>query len=339
MNYIDLINGFWQKDTEYNFHDREVALYFYLLKVSNSIGWKNPFGLSNALTIAKFGWGKSSFDTAKNRLKLAGLIDFKAGDGRGNVYQYELKVIEKVGKNTPLSASLPVHLSNTLPDEIPATSINVNGDLNKNNSIGAGAQREKIFVPPTIQEAKDFFAAAAGDTQRHNPWPLDKCYSEAADFHDFYTANGWVQGQRSKKLKDWQAAARKWIRNALKGTFTNHPRRETPTPALQPEPKLTPPKLSAIKQDINFLYETYCEDSARCTILSLDVMHYEHMKSSGMMKFTDTQVQDLERKAKEHDSTAEQDPDQLVRLKKLFAVLAKFEQFKNNKQEVIYVPG
>ena len=88
MNYISLINRFWSKDIEFNFSDRETAFYFYLLKVSNSIGWKNPFGLSNSMIITKFNWGKTSFDTAKNRLKAAGLIDFKSGLGRGNLYQY-----------------------------------------------------------------------------------------------------------------------------------------------------------------------------------------------------------------------------------------------------------
>ena len=53
MNYIELINNFWKKDMEFNFSDRETSLYFCLLNVSNSISWKNPFGLSNAMTTAK----------------------------------------------------------------------------------------------------------------------------------------------------------------------------------------------------------------------------------------------------------------------------------------------
>lgn len=136
MNYIELINQFWQKDLEFNFTDKEIALFFYLLKVSNSIGWKNPFGLSNAMTIAKFGWGKSSFDTTKNRLKLAGVIDFKAGDGRGNVYQYELieekKGFKKVVQKNTLSDNLSDTLLPTLSNKKPATSINVKTNKTEN---------------------------------------------------------------------------------------------------------------------------------------------------------------------------------------------------------------
>lgn len=154
MNYIELINNFWKKDIEYNFSDKEIALYFYLLSVSNSINWKNPFGLSNSMTIAKFGWGKKSFDTAKNNLQKADLISFKAGDGRGNVYQYEIKDTEKVyqkntlldtlstfnenmsekgTQKTPLSGNLSDTLLDTLSEQKGETSININ--INKTKEI------------------------------------------------------------------------------------------------------------------------------------------------------------------------------------------------------------
>ena len=35
---------------------------------------------------------------------------------------------------------------------------------------------------------------------------------ESAKFFDYYTANGWKVGRSS--MKNWQAAARNWIRNA-----------------------------------------------------------------------------------------------------------------------------
>jgi len=156
MNYIELINNFWKKDMEFNFSDRETSLYFYLLNVSNSISWKNPFGLSNAMTTAKFGWGKSSFDNAKNRLKLAGLIDFKAGDGRGIIYQYEIKGIKKVyQKNT---------LSDTLSERKSSTSININKNKTKsktNNRAETKVSDEKdVFVNGV--EKKEILTGGAG---------------------------------------------------------------------------------------------------------------------------------------------------------------------------------
>jgi len=88
MNYLELVNRFWAKDAENHFSANETALYFYLLNMCHSARWQNPFGLSNNVAIAKFGWGKASFVRARNRLKDAGLIDFRAGIGRGNIYRY-----------------------------------------------------------------------------------------------------------------------------------------------------------------------------------------------------------------------------------------------------------
>jgi hypothetical protein len=159
MNYIDLINRFWQKDMELNFTDRETALYFYLLKVCNSISWKNPFGLSNAMTIAKFGWGKSSFDTAKKRLQEAGLIKFKPGDGRGNIYRYEIVDCgdsEKVNKKGDEIIPLSDTLSDTLSSLKPETSLNININKNINSlessyedSFSGDTPPDPPFSPPS----------------------------------------------------------------------------------------------------------------------------------------------------------------------------------------------
>lgn len=161
MTYLDLVIDFWHRDLEFNFSDKEIALYFYLLKTCNHTRWKNPFGLSNAITIARFGWGKSSFDTAKNNLKKAGLIDFKAGDGRGNVYQYTLIGVElsKTGKkdnekgiqNNTLYQHLSDTLSPTLSDRKPETSID-SIDVVKDKRKKGGAKDAPTFN--TVEEKK-----------------------------------------------------------------------------------------------------------------------------------------------------------------------------------------
>ena len=132
MNYIELINSFWRLDEETHFSDREIALYFHLLNTCNRLSWKNPFGQSNAMMVARFGWGKSAFDSAKKKLKDVGLIDFRPGDGRGNVYTYwicGIKVSKKVSQKHTLSPHLSDTLSRTLSGTKPETSINKNIDL------------------------------------------------------------------------------------------------------------------------------------------------------------------------------------------------------------------
>ncbi len=335
MNYIEQINGFWQKDTEFNFTDKEIALYFYLLKISNSIGWKNPFGLSNIKTIANFGWGKSSFDTAKNRLKIAGLIDFKPGDGRGNVYQYELKVIEKVGQKVPLSVALSDTLCRTLSGPEPDTSINKKENGKQKNSIGAVAPTvKKVFVKPSLEEVKAFFLSTIGNTQTHNCWPADRCNNEAGTMYDHYTANGWVQG-RGKPIKDWQAACRNWIRNGLKGTFDYTGAKKTDQPAEKSAPVAQKPQLNKTQKEVNYFFDMYLE--GKCTVISLDINHYDQMKADGLMKVIANQTEKINAKAIEFNPAAKTDEVKMLRLKKCFAVLELFELYKTENKPAVYV--
>lgn len=52
------------------------------------------------------------------------------------------------------------------------------------------------FTPPSIEEVRAYCE------ERHNG-------VDAQRFHDFYSANGWVQG-RGKPVKDWKACVRTW---------------------------------------------------------------------------------------------------------------------------------
>ena len=62
---------------------------------------------------------------------------------------------------------------------------------------------DKRFKPPTVQEVREY-----GKTQA---LPID-----ADLFVDHYEANGWLVGKT--KMKNWQAAVRKWARNSQQQT-------------------------------------------------------------------------------------------------------------------------
>jgi hypothetical protein len=79
MNYITLVKQFWQLRREVPFSSVEADLYFYLLEISNSLQWKNPFQQSNALIAATPGVSEKTLIAARNRLKQHALIDFTPG--------------------------------------------------------------------------------------------------------------------------------------------------------------------------------------------------------------------------------------------------------------------
>lgn len=55
------------------------------------------------------------------------------------------------------------------------------------------------FQPPTVADVREYC-----EERRNNVDPQE--------FHDFYEANGWVQGKGRKPIVDWRAAVRTWER-------------------------------------------------------------------------------------------------------------------------------
>lgn len=75
-------------------------------------------------------------------------------------------------------------------------------------------------IPPTFAEVKLFFEEK--DT------PL----SEAERFFDHYESNGWLVGGKSK-MKNWEAAARNWLKNSKKFNSLSPSRAESKPNNLQ----------------------------------------------------------------------------------------------------------
>ena len=104
MNYIELINQFWQLNEEHSFTANEVATYFYLLNTANKLGWKNPFNQSNGYITNALGMSEPTLIRVRNNLKQFGLIEFKSDKGRKNLTQYYLKYLNSFSN----AVSIPV---------------------------------------------------------------------------------------------------------------------------------------------------------------------------------------------------------------------------------------
>jgi len=101
MNYLEMVNNFWRVDQEYLFSGNETRLYFYLLKVSNSLNWKNPFTNADRFTANCVGVSINTLKTCRKRLLDAGLILFTpGGSGPRNMCSYRL-----IAKNIEVSTT------------------------------------------------------------------------------------------------------------------------------------------------------------------------------------------------------------------------------------------
>lgn len=175
MNYIELINLFWQIRRRVRLSSSEADLYYFLMQESNARQWENPFECTNGIICATIGFSEKTMIDARNRLKEKGLIDFEAGQRRLRSPVYTLLYSKKASKPTSKKHVKPE--GEGLP------------------FAGDESSAKSTFVVPSFDEVKAYC------TQRGNR-------VDARKFIDFYTAKNWMIGRN--KMKNWQAAVRTW---------------------------------------------------------------------------------------------------------------------------------
>lgn len=87
--------------------------------------------------------------------------------------------------------------------------LNIKESRTKESRINECVARKR-FTPPTLEEVSSYCK------ERRNGVDPER-------FHDYYTANGWVQG-RGKPIKDWKATVRTWERSTKKEETDNGPK-------------------------------------------------------------------------------------------------------------------
>lgn len=101
----------------------------------------------------------------------------------------------------------PLHTdTDTQPISIP-DSLSVSDSMSvsvSNKSIEMGKPPRPRFVPPTVDEVKNYCLERRSSV-------------DPEQFFDFYTANGWKQGA-GKPIKDWRACVRTWERRDWNST-------------------------------------------------------------------------------------------------------------------------
>lgn len=119
MNYIELVNRFWEIDENWQFTCIETRLYFYLIKTANRLGWMNNWTHSDDKTSANVGVSKNAMKNARNRLIQAGLISIKnGGNGFGDKTRYQIMIPKQQPNLTPN------YEPNHTPTSTPITKLN-----------------------------------------------------------------------------------------------------------------------------------------------------------------------------------------------------------------------
>jgi hypothetical protein len=217
MNYIEMINQYWQLREQGILTGAEGDLYMYLLHVSNKLGWKNPFNQSNALICAILNTSEPTLIRHRNTLKQAGLIEFESGKAVKKNTQYYLNYLSSTVSSvvsSPVSSvvSSPVrqHKTKLNKTNTPPYNPPVGGDegappsekfLNFKKWLSENAPRaEQLKQPFTEREYVKLFAKWKREevltvlVEMHNYKPLTKKNISA-----YLTANNWLERRKNDK--------------------------------------------------------------------------------------------------------------------------------------------
>lgn len=96
MNYIELINQFWQARRRMRLTSSEADLYYFLMQESNIRNWENPFECSNGLITSSISISEKTLIDVRSKLQQKGLISFEAGQRKKKSPVYKLLFCDKV---------------------------------------------------------------------------------------------------------------------------------------------------------------------------------------------------------------------------------------------------
>jgi len=197
MNYIDMVNQIWFLNKEHCFKPSELALYFHLLDVSNSLGWKNPFKQGNLIIGVTIGISEPVLQRSREKLVRAGVISFKSGRVKGELTEYTL--IDLGIKKLYLSK----YQSNTL-SKYPTDA--ETGDINKDkpevNKNFINISSEQVFEDEFKNWFENKFRFQKDNWQKLFPLAnIDNCLDEFMLARAFETFNDLEHFKRSFGLK------------------------------------------------------------------------------------------------------------------------------------------
>ena len=213
MNYISLINNFWLLSEEHDFRPIDIALYFYLLKVANGLLWKPSFRRNNREIMEKFNISSHhTFNDSRNRLKNAGLIDYKTYNGK----KYSTyTIIDTLAENAKVTAKVTAKPYNNKTKTKTETKefIKKNHPTETELPLNVKTQKKRK-VEVSSPSMEDVIAIC-----------VDKGMSEeeAKNFYYYYDAQGWVT-TGGQKIRCIDSMVNRWLTNGKgnnNGGFNN----------------------------------------------------------------------------------------------------------------------
>ncbi len=211
MNYIALINAFWDSATTNPLSTGQVSLYFALLHVCNRSNWTEWFQAPNQVLSVLTGMSRSGILKARNELKQRGLIDFRERGTKATAYCITIANSTQVGVQDGVQNSVRngvqdgVQKSNTLNKQKQKQNLE-----KKDTNVSKEKPR---FSPPSVEEVATYCR------ERKNG-------IDPQTFVDFYAAKNWMVGKN--KMVDWKACVHTWEQRRKEEGKARNPQNQAP---------------------------------------------------------------------------------------------------------------
>jgi hypothetical protein len=162
MNYIHLINRFWQCHRENRFTSSAITLYFYLLDTCNRSHWTFPIRHSDRYIAFDVDMSVNTVRKAKNLLKQRGLIDFKSNPKGGRGIENSTSYTLNVAKIDTYSDTFSDTFSDTYSDTFSGDTIKHKHKRKHKEDANASptkrtVSRKEIELSESAQKFADWF--------------------------------------------------------------------------------------------------------------------------------------------------------------------------------------
>jgi hypothetical protein len=224
MNYIKHLSGFFDKvSKDDRLNPTHISLYVSLFQFWNACRFHNPISISRSevMRISKI-CSKATYHKCIRELNDGGYLHYEPSYNpfKGSlVYLFDFRTgteqalnMERTKKQESTEQALVPYINNTNNNKLQ-TKVNERAHTQKSqneNIKNSKDQKKKVptkkkseFVPPQLPEVREYF------TKNGHPLP------EADKFYNHFVSNGWLVSGKTP-MKDWQAAANKWMLNNQK---------------------------------------------------------------------------------------------------------------------------
>lgn len=206
--------AFLKLSDEKNITAAHLSLYWTLFQLWNLGKFQPSVSINRAdtMNLARIG-SKSTYYKVLKDLEVRGYIKYLPSNNPMKGSYIEMVVLKSSTPHVPhlgQHPSQPVHQSsqnwdNSWDNSVPLSGQQVGPSINSINNKPIKQQTKKRekrnFSPPSIEEVKEFFLSNGSYG------------SEAESFFNYFQSNGWLVGGKAK-MKDWNAAARNWIKRS-----------------------------------------------------------------------------------------------------------------------------